>query len=488
MQLAADGVVVRHVSGHTFTAYKILTATYSGNVYTEIAWATVTDAAKTALIALNTDDKDSDGDVDFDDFVAALGAAQNDDDLALAVAAYVNDNPSAFSDTAEVTSGTTVLGAGLWVLVDTSTAANVDAVNRTLLYASNGSTACTVISKVDKITSDKYTTDVNDSTETSETTVKSADYDIGDHVPYVITAKLPADYADYDAFYLKFFDKISAGLTYDGNAKIFYGDSDTSGDTITLVKGTTDDDGYTPYTYEIADAKATDAPDELKALGAGAVIRIEYTCTLNENAVMTVAGNPNTYYVEYSNGPNQDGHGTTTPTTVIVFTYKLIVNKVDGDNKPLTGADFKLQKWNGTDWADYATDSVGQKAKSDAADGTKNCVFTFKGLDDGKYQLVETATPEGFNSIDPIVFNVTATHTASGVSELKITDENGAEITDFSVTLTGDITAATNIKNQAGVTLPSTGGIGTTIFYIVGAVLVLGAAAVILARRKAEQQ
>ena len=64
MQLAADGVVVRHVSGHTFTAYKILTATYSGNVYTEIAWATVTDAAKTALIALNTDDKDSDGDVD----------------------------------------------------------------------------------------------------------------------------------------------------------------------------------------------------------------------------------------------------------------------------------------------------------------------------------------------------------------------------------------------------------------------------------------
>ena len=199
------------------------------------------------------------------------------------------------------------------------------------------------------------------------------------------------------------------------------------------------------YTYTIADVKTAAA-----TLGAGDKIYIKYTATLNENAVISDAGNPNKSRVEFSKNPNWDGNGT--PDTgdtpwdiVVVFTYKTVFNKVDGDQKPLTGADFRLDKFikdaNGSDtylgqagtWTDVTTlGDTDHPSKTTTAltndNGTaQNAKFTFAGLDDGYYRLVETATPSGYNTLEDTYFEITAEHTVSGLSSLSGTD--GQEFT-----------------------------------------------------------
>lgn len=152
--------------------------------------------------------------------------------------------------------------------------------------------------------------------------------------------------------------------------------------------------------------------DDLKAISSvhnGSVITVEYESTLNENAVVGSAGNPNTANLEFSNNPNDEQGGETGETpddTVIVFTFKTIINKVDGESKPLTGAEFTLEKKIKDDTAEggFRWKAV-QVVKNDA--GT---AFTFSGLDDGDYRLTETVTPAGYNTIDPIEFTITAEH------------------------------------------------------------------------------
>ena len=392
---------------------------------------------------------------------------------------------------------------GYYVLVDVTTnlaegeslSLNiVEVVRNVEVTAKNGTT-----------TSDKTTGDVNDSTGASASDQESADYDIGDHIPYTLTATLPSNYADYTKYYLQFQDDMSAGLTLDtSSVKIYYGDSDTTGTAITFTaaNGSSYTDGQL-YTYTIADVKTA-----ASTLGAGDKIYIKYTATLNSNAVITSAGNPNKSRVEFSKNPNWDGTGT--PDTgdtpwdiVVVFTYKTVFNKVDGAQKPLTGADFRLDKFikneSGADtyngvkgtWTDVTAlgDSTNHPTKTKATltkgdDSADNAKFTFAGLDDGYYRLVETATPQGYNTLADTYFEITAEHTVSGLTSLSGTD--GAEFNMVATVANAQL--ETSIINQSGTELPSTGGIGTTIFYIVGAVLVLGAAAVILARRKAEQE
>ena len=191
----------------------------------------------------------------------------------------------------------------------------------------------------------------------------------------------------------------------------------------------------------------------------------------------------------FSNNPNSDQigkpdkPGETPWDNVIVFTYQVVVNKraesVDGDK--LSGAEFTLEK----ELKDGSKKTI-TVVKSD--DGTS---FTFKGLDDGKYILTETKTPNEYNSIDPIEFTVKADHTITW---------DGTNRTGVLTSLTGNqedgkITFApkedkselvTNVVNKKGSTLPSTGGIGTTIFYVVGAILMVGAAVLLITKRRAE--
>lgn len=319
---------------------------------------------------------------------------------------------------------------------------------------------------------EKKVKDINDSTDDAMTDWQdSADYDIGDSVPFQLKATLADNVSAYTTYKVVFHDTLSKGLTYYNDAKVYIDGKETNGFTVT---STVNADGTTTLTVSC---------DDVKALGAGnsSVITVEYTATLNENAVLGSAGNPNEVYLKYSNNPNKSEKGdnetgNTPKDVVIVFTYKTIINKVDGEGKPLTGAEFTLEKYN------KETD------KWEAITVVKNderTTFTFSGLDDGKYRLTETTTPAGYNTIDPIEFTVTAEHDVLSDNPV-LTSLSGntttGELTFTSNTTEGSLSA--DVVNKAGSTLPETGGMGTTMFYVVGGILVLVAVVLLVARKR----
>ncbi len=482
-------ITVNASDNHTYRVYQVLTGTLAD-----------ASSKKLGNPVWGADAADSTASVD--DFITSITASGLTRAQISALVEAATNTTGNGQGTVDKDNPMTV-APGYYVLVDVTTnladgeslSLNiVEVVRNVTVSAKNGTT-----------TSDKTTGDVNDSTGASQENQESADYDIGDHIPYTLSATLPANYADYVKYYLQFQDDMSKGLTLDtSSVKIYYGDSDTEGTPIsfTAANGTSYTDGGQLYTYTIADVK-TAAP----TLVAGDKIYIKYTATLNSNAVITDAGNPNKSRVEFSKNPNWDGNGT--PDTgdtpwdiVVVFTYKTVFNKVDGEGKPLTGADFRLDKFvkdaSGSEtyksitgsWVDVTTlgDTVHPSKSKDTltkgADSANEAKFTFAGLDDGYYRLVETVTPQGYNTLDITYFEITANHTVTGLTSLTGTD--GVSFTMTPVLATAELDA--EIENNQGTELPSTGGIGTTIFYVAGIVLVLGAAAIIIARRKAEQE
>lgn len=368
-----------------------------------------------------------------------------------------------------------------------------------------------VDAKSNTVESKKKVQDINDSTETAPGTLAdSADYDIGDKIPYTLTFTLPANYADYKTYAVNFFDDMSAGLTYNSDAKIYYGAADTTGVDITFTADSSKPSGYTGGT--VYKASVVDLKTAATSLQAGDVITVKYTVTLNKNAEIGAVGNPNKYQVEFSDNPNGVGTGTTPWDMNIVFTYDIEVDKVTGtgaDEKALKGAAFALYKLytpealtltgktavteikydNGTKTFNIGTDKwvlVEQKTAGDASE------FIFSGVDDGTYLLVETTTPAGYNSIEPSKFDVQPTHTDGDAPELTGitgTDKGLApiELTPKTKSASDDTITGlkTKILNNEGSVLPSTGGIGTTVFYIIGSALVLGAGVLLATKKKA---
>lgn len=373
----------------------------------------------------------------------------------------------------------------------------------------------TIVPKDAPVESHKNVDDKNDSNTSEDEVVwqNTADYDIGDHVPYKLTFTLPTNYADYKDYYVQFVDDMCEGLTLDADSvKIYFGTNDTTGQAISFTtEGTSQYTNGTRYVYTIEDLKADTYAS--KNIAAGMEIRIEYTATLNDKAVIGNDGNENEYFVKYSNNPNKTGHGNDNPPgetpeeTNVVFTYEVVVNKLDGKQNPLTGADFDLYKFvadeNGEEtykevkgaWVlvtalgdtKHPTKVVSDKVVGEgaAAVTTEDCVFTFTGIDDGEYKLVEKTTPTGYNGIPDQFFTITAAHSDE---TLKITELTGTG--DITLELNPNLDSGslkTDIVNNSGAVMPETGGIGTTILYTLGGILVVGAGVLLVARRKMER-
>ena len=250
---------------------------------------------------------------------------------------------------------------------------------------------------------------------------------------------------------LAFHDTMETGLTFKGNNYV----------TVTASPAISTANWYT--------IKAT--PDQgedltitfIDGIAEDTVITVKYLATINAEALTALE---NDAYLTYG-----ENHSTTHKTTE-TYNGEISVIKYNGakaNAQYLGGAGFKLKnadgKWyklTGTvvSWEDAQAD--GDEHISAAADGK---VPAFIGLANGTYTLVETTVPEGYNKAADVSLTI-----ASG---------------DYSL---DNLQQVAEVENNQGQELPSTGGIGTTIFYIAGAVLVLGAAAVILARRKAEQE
>lgn len=460
-------------AGHTYEAYQIFTGHLSTNeagdkVLSNIVWGSgISEAGKTAL----------------GDAAAKAESLKTEADakaFAKEVAPYLTTaagSANTVTDGKYVISG---LAAGYYLVKDQdgSLTKDPDAYTEYIIRVVGDATA-TPKSSVPVV--EKKVKDINDSTGETSGWQDSADHDIGDSVPFQLKATLADNVSSYTTYKVVFHDTLSKGLTYNDGAKVYIDGKETNGFTIT---STVNANGTTTLTISC---------DDVKALGAGnsSVITVEYTAKLNENAVIGSAGNPNGVYLEYSNNPNKSEKennetGNTPEDVVIVFTYKTIINKVDGENNPLTGAEFKLEKFVASeDGPETYKEVKGNWVEKSVTKNDEGTTFTFSGLDDGEYRLRETKTPEGYNTIEDIYFTITAEHDiTSDNPALKSLSGNATtgEITFTSNTTDGSLSA--DVVNNAGATLPETGGIGTTIFYVLGTILVLGAGVLLVTKKR----
>lgn len=341
---------------------------------------------------------------------------------------------------------------------------------------------------------DKEILDINDTTgDTSKDWGKDADHDMNDDVSFRLTATLPSDYSNYNKYTLKFHDDLQNEV-FDANSvaitsvKVLDA-SDAEVATLpasqynkdtgcgeTHSKGTNGHGDGCDFVVNIPDLKAAET-DTVK-FDTGYKVVVEYTAKLTESANIGSAGNWNTGVLEYSNNPysTDDGDNTTSKTEeedVVAFTYKTVINKVNGQDKALAGAAFKLEKLG----ADGTTYTLVKEFTAGA-----DTEFEFKGLDDGTYRLTETKTPDGYNGIEPVVFKVEATHADKELTELTGTATTGE------LTITKDATnedaLTAKVVNNSGSELPSTGGIGTTIFYLGGGAMVAVAGVFLITKKR----
>ncbi len=341
-----------------------------------------------------------------------------------------------------------------------------------------------------------------------------ADWDIGDSVPFKLIGSIP-DMSAYDTYEYIFTDTLSNGLTLQEgtiNVYIALGRDDEVREYTPL----TEDVDYTLTLNNVANGGGSFsiAFDNLKtapyiAEGNRNFVIVTYDATLNPNAEIGLPGNPNSVDLQFSNDPNGDGLGRTTEDTVIVFTYELDGTKVDGeDNATLPGAQFvlfngghtrvaavvdgKLSGWSELP-AGYSAanhEEIPDDAWAEVANATitsdEDGLFSVAGLDDGTYYLREIKAPDGYNLLDADLRVVIDADTANGQNWDGVTP--GTALTGLTVTtqlgedggvngpVAGDTTdgaVAITVENNGGSTLPETGGIGTTIFYAAGALLVL---------------
>lgn len=458
------------LTGHTYKAYQIFSGTQAvgSDELGNIAWGSGING-ENLLAALKAD---TTFDVGEANVFAACATAQ---DVAETMESWADksENAKAFAAIAykhikgegiACENGITSLEAGYYLVVDdtdfaegaTNTVYNLallQLTNKGTFEIENKTSVPTVVKKVD---------DKNDSNNTEDEVEweDSADYDIGDDVPFQLTATLASNVEDYTTYKIVFHDTLSAGLSYNNDAKVFFNGTDvTSYFTITEESG--------KLTISCNNVKEFDATND-------SVITVEYTAKLDTDANIGSAGNPNTVYLEYSNNPNDEQEGETGNTPedkVIVFTYKVVVNKVDEQGNALVGAGFTLYKKN--DAGEYI--AIGGELKGDAL-----TTFTWTGLDDGDYKLVETTTPAGYNTIADILFTITAEHDVTS-DDPQLTKLEGGDL------FTGDVSTgalSANVENKQGATLPETGGMGTTMMYIGGGLLVAFAVIMLATKRR----
>ena len=320
-----------------------------------------------------------------------------------------------------------------------------------------------------------------------------ADYSIGDSVPFKLIGSVP-NMSQYSTYKYTFHDTLAKSLTAPAEADVkVYVSSDKA--------GSDKKDITSNFTVTVSGQEITVHTDNLKAItgiSADKYILVEYSAVLNSNAAInndnvtgTNNGNINKVYLTYSNNPrNESEAGKTPEDTVIVFTYKIEATKVDGEtSKKLEGVTFRIYKMIGDEkW--YAQVADGKLSGWDKT-ADSNCVltsgkdgkFSLAGLDDGTYFIEEITPLPGYNSIDPVGIQVNG-NTKNGQSG------NGAtsELAGVTFTVGGKTQNAITIVNNAGTTLPSTGGMGTTVFYVVGGGLMAVAVVLLVTKKRMENK
>ena len=483
---------------NSFSGFQIFQGDVEGNKISNATWGSNIPDHKDFLTKLKEDTTigaQFTNAATVQDVLAVISTWSDSDDYSIAFARFVckylypnaNANPKPF---AEGNHSLTFSQAGYYLIVDTTYFSSGDsyhAYNSFMLKVTQANYVFDVTPKVEKPSVKKEVYDNQDGTSNNAGFGSSADHAINEPFQFKLTATLPASnaraYDYYDEYTVTFHDTLSEGITFDhwDTVVINNGGADI---TIPTGKYACDVSGQN-LTLSIDDVKTCVEDPEFN-LNNGATITVTYTAHLNDNAYVNTGNgdtkNTNKVYLTYSNNPRNSAFwGKTPESEVYVFTYQLnntkYKNSVADENK-LKDAGFRLysdeacnneiklkKNSDGTYSRDFSTDAVGVEMKS-AADGT----FNVKGLDAGTYYLKETSTPTGFNTCPVTTVTIEANHTGN------------------QVTLSDTSKLSYDIINKQGTTLPSTGGMGTTLFYVIGGGLMVAAIVLLVTKKRMENK
>lgn len=418
---------------------------------------------------------------------------------------------------------------GYWLIADTTTGIPAGATaDRTSTLVILDTTNATVIAKNKEMTITKNITNPNPT--------NVSDHNIGDIVNYTIVATIDPNMAQYDPATYKYIitDTLSEGVVYDldpkdndleafdsgnvgqvealmdltirldndGNGKIDAGEGEDISKyfTVDLLSDTKLDDGFT---FTITGKTSGDhiwASSEKR----GNVI-VNYNAIVNKFAVVGGEGNPNEVDLEFSNNPDTNSTGETPKDIVTSFTYQLNVTKVDGKDESVTLKDARFALYRLVDdtkkeyvlidannkvsgWQDELPTVTLNPGAADEKTVNGNIVtdgngrMSVIGLDAGTYYLTECVAPDGYNLLDKDVkITITAKYSEDGkITDLTVAVDDGEATKGDKENGELEVT----VKNFSGVELPSTGGIGTTIFYALGGLLAVGAAVFLVTKKR----
>lgn len=293
--------------------------------------------------------------------------------------------------------------------------------------------------------------------------------DYGDHndadIGQTVNFKTTINVVDGEPKNYVLHDTMSAGLTFDpASVAVTIGER-------TLAKNT----DYTLVTSGLTDGCTFEVQFKDGVLKPNDVVEVAYSAEVNEYAVIGGTGNDNKTHLTYSDTPKSTGERLTKTYVWQFDVFKYAMR--DGKEIPLAGAQFVLYK-TVNDEKFYAQVANGKitgwtddKEKATVFETPDNGKFVIAGLDADTYYLEEIKAPDGYNQLkDPVKVVITATIAG---------DKTGRATITYNETATGTV----RIENQTGVELPSTGGIGTTVFYVIGGLL-MGVAVVLLVTRK----
>lgn len=299
---------------------------------------------------------------------------------------------------------------------------------------------------------------------------------IGDIIRYEIKTTVPDydDAVDRSTIVYKITDTMSKGLDYVGNLVVKQNNTTLTKDNDYTVNHTSNDDGT--ETLELV-FKFSSIEDKGE-------ITVSFDAKLTKDAVQTVAGggesagNPNDVTLTYTNNPREKNDYYTKDDKVITYTTGVAVMKVDANDitHDLAGAEFTLYKGE-TKVASYTYDENGKPVvtEGDASTDEDGMIY-FPGLDAGTYTLTEVKAPEGYSILDkPLAIVITAATGDSGEPNGAFTctvDGSAVNASTHPTTAGDKIFFNVQVTNEAGWALPGTGGVGTTVFTVAGAVLI----------------
>lgn len=398
---------------------------------------------------------------------------------------------------------------GYWLIADTTTGIPGDAtVDRTSTLVILDTTDITVTAKNNEMTITKEITNTTDP--------NVSDHNIGDTVNYTIVATIDPNMAQYDPATYEYIitDTLSRGVVYDLDPDIDglepFDDENVGQVEVLMDLKIEDNEGHDISQYFTVDLLSDPKLDDgftftitgntnWASSGKTGNVIVKYKAIVNKFAVVGSTGNPNEVDLEFSNNPDTDSTGETPKDIVTSFTYQLNVTKVDGKDgeTPLKDARFALYRLVDD------PENAGQKKKEYVLIDAENKVSGWQdtlptngnivtdddgrmsviGLDAGTYYLTECVAPDGYNLLDgDVKITITATYNDDGktIKDLTVTVDGG-EPTDG---IKEDGVLEITVKNFSGAELPSTGGIGTTIFYTLGGLLAVGAAVFLVTKKR----